>query len=83
MTQHAADKIMLPAVPLCCRPYHHSVASDYMPMLRTVSRYEQDRLACNTKRRNRFFHYLKGLNVHTSDAMLSTLCAVFASRHKT
>jgi hypothetical protein len=47
-------------------------------MLRAVSRYEHDRLACNTKRHSRFFHYLKGLNVHASDATLRTLCSVFA-----
>jgi hypothetical protein len=74
---------MLAAVPLWCYPDHHPVASDYMPVLRAVSRYEQDRLACNTKRRNRFFHYLKVLNVHASDAVLSTLCSVFANRHTT
>lgn len=83
MAQHAADEIMLPIVPLWCRPDHHSVASDYMPVLRAVSRNEQDRLACSTKRRNRFFHYLKGLNVHANDATLNTLCAVFASMHTT
>jgi hypothetical protein len=81
--QHAADDTVLPAVPLWCRPGHHSVACDYVPMLRAVCRYEQDRLACNTKRHSRFFHYLKGLNVHASDATCSTLCAVFASRHTT
>lgn len=78
--QHAVEKTVLPAVSLWCHPYHHSVASDYIPMLRTVSRYEHDRLACNTKRHSRFFHYLKGLNVHASDAtILSTLCAAFTN----
>ena len=78
--QHAVEKTVLPAVSLWCQPCHHSVASDYIPMLRTVSRYEHDRLACNTKRHSRFFHYLKGLNVHASDAaILSTLCATFTN----
>ncbi|XP_069701498.1 enhanced level of genomic instability 1 isoform X2 [Periplaneta americana] len=83
LVQHGADEATSPAIPLWSHPNHSSVASDYSPMLRAVCRYEQGRLVSSTRRRSRFFHYLKGLNIHVSDTTFETLCAVFAKKQST
>lgn len=51
-----------------------SISVDYQSTLRTICRSEQIRFIANNKRKNRFYHYLKGLNVHLNDSMYEVVC---------
>ncbi|KAK3914911.1 ATPase family AAA domain-containing protein 5 [Frankliniella fusca] len=62
------------AVPLCMRLERRAIASDYLPALRIFCRLERNRSTINTKRRNRFYHYLRSLGAVLSEQQLEILC---------
>lgn len=68
------EDAVLSAVPLSVLLDHKVLATDYLPSLRTLCRLEKNRCSINTKRRNRFYHYLKSLGTHVSDSQLEILC---------
>ncbi|XP_063232870.1 uncharacterized protein LOC134536819 isoform X2 [Bacillus rossius redtenbacheri] len=74
---HRADEAASAAVCASSLLDRGAVAQDYAPLLRAIGRLERARLAGNAKRRNRFFHYLKGLGVDTTESVLGTMCSSF------
>lgn len=54
-----------------------ALSLDYLPTLRTICRSELIRASNNTKRRNRFYHYLRGLGVRDSDSIFETMKNAF------
>lgn len=61
--QHMAEDFLKEAIPLSNTLQRSSIALDYLPTLRHIVRLEDKRAASNTKRGNRFRHYLKDLNI--------------------
>lgn len=51
------------------------MALDYLPIMRTICRAEELRSTINSKRSNRFFHYLYSLNVPTVSMKSNILAA--------
>ncbi|XP_034248818.1 ATPase family AAA domain-containing protein 5 isoform X3 [Thrips palmi] len=68
------EQVALQAVPLSAALERRALYMDYMPTLRIFCRLERNRSSINTKRRNRFFHYLKTLGAHPDEAQLELLC---------
>ncbi|XP_046603928.1 ATPase family AAA domain-containing protein 5 isoform X1 [Neodiprion virginianus] len=61
---------------------HRSTATDYLPVVRTICRTEQNRAKANTKRGNRFHNYLHGLNLTSaSNNVLAAASTVFQDKH--
>lgn len=59
------------------------MALDYLPTMRTICRAEESRSTINSKRSNRFFHYLHSLNVPTASMkpnILAAACKMFQER---
>lgn len=57
----------------------NSISVDYLPYVRSICRAEQARSATNSKRGNRFFHYLQGLRVSSASVkpkILDAACKV-------
>lgn len=69
----------LNALPLCVRLDRSAIATDYLPTLRTFCRLERNRSVINTKRRNRFYHYLKSLGAHLTVGQLELLCCTMVT----
>ncbi|XP_046736084.1 ATPase family AAA domain-containing protein 5 isoform X2 [Diprion similis] len=60
---------------------HRSTATDYLPVIRTICRTEQNRAKANTKRGNRFHNYLHGLNVTAASSnILAAASTVFQDK---
>lgn len=55
---------------------------DYLPAVREIARIERDKIRGNkmVKKRNRYFNYLKSVNIHISDRETEFLCNSFVSR---
>lgn len=68
------EQAALHALPMCMRLESRAISTDYLPALRTFCRLERNRSIINTKRRNRFYHYLKSLGAHLSELQLELLC---------
>lgn len=56
-----------------------SLAVDYLPNLRTIARSEYQRSLTNTKRGNRFRHYLKSMDVNLTEVRSKLVCNVLVS----
>lgn len=60
---------------------HRSKSTDYLPVIRTICRTEEERARVNTKRSKRFHNYLHGLNVaSTSSNILAAASSVFKDK---
>ena len=68
------EQAVLAAVPLCMHLERRALSTDYVPTLKTLCRLEQNRSIINTKRRNRFYHYLRSIGTSLTDAQLELLC---------
>ncbi|KAJ8922997.1 hypothetical protein NQ315_001545, partial [Exocentrus adspersus] len=64
---HVCEEVFQVAVPVSVYTDRASLALDYMPWLRNISRSESRRAANNTKRRNRFRSYLRDLGIKYND----------------
>ncbi|KAK4874504.1 hypothetical protein RN001_013864 [Aquatica leii] len=69
---------LLEIVPLVYHLQRDSINVDYFSTLRTINRTEMMRASNNTKRKNRFYNYLRGLGLNCSDTKFSTLSNVFS-----
>ncbi|XP_073968477.1 ATPase family AAA domain-containing protein 5-like isoform X2 [Rhodnius prolixus] len=70
--------LVIPTIERDVLPYtsvlaHSSVATDYLPVLRTIARTENTRLAAHTKRNNRYFNYLQSIGITESTIKISNL----------
>lgn len=68
------EQEVMNVIPYCVALEHKALATDYFPSLRTVCRLEQNKKILNSKRGNRFYHYLKSLGANLTDSMLQLLC---------
>ncbi|XP_018323833.1 ATPase family AAA domain-containing protein 5 isoform X2 [Agrilus planipennis] len=75
--KHASDSALVQIVPLSSHMDRKSVAMDYLPTLRNIAKTEAYRFTTNSKRRNRFYHYLRGLGLDVNDICLKTACETF------
>lgn len=66
------------AIPVMSQVDRRSFCLDYQSALRTISRSEQLRFIANNRRKNRFYNYLKGINVNLSDSMYQVVCDTLA-----
>ncbi|KAF2903673.1 hypothetical protein ILUMI_02514 [Ignelater luminosus] len=65
------------AIPFVCHLDHNSVNMDYLSTLRTMARSEVVRATNNSKRKNRFYNYLRGVGIDCNDSLFKTACDVF------
>lgn len=50
-----------------------ALCTDYHSTFRSISRMENTRFSNNSKRKNRFFHYFKSINIHLPDSVYKVL----------
>ncbi|XP_063994819.1 enhanced level of genomic instability 1 [Diachasmimorpha longicaudata] len=53
----------------------YSIRTDYLPTVRTICRAEDLKINTNSKRGNRFFHYLQGLRLPSASTKANVLAA--------
>ncbi|XP_030751756.1 ATPase family AAA domain-containing protein 5 [Sitophilus oryzae] len=76
--QHACENFLKQMVPSCNVLDRQAVALDYLPNLRHVARTEELRSSTNTKRRNRFRHYLQDFDIDFNSNRIKSCCNVLA-----
>ncbi|XP_050301481.1 ATPase family AAA domain-containing protein 5 [Anthonomus grandis grandis] len=72
--QHSSEEFLKRALPLSNILDRGSVAMDFLPVLRDIGRFEDQRAATNTKRGNRFRHYLRDLNINFDPELCKLAC---------
>ncbi|XP_060521488.1 ATPase family AAA domain-containing protein 5 [Cylas formicarius] len=77
--QHACEEFLTGAISVSATLERTSVALDYLPALRAVTRSEESRAASNTKRGKRFRHYLKNFNVSFNESLCKMSASVLTS----
>ncbi|XP_018563949.2 ATPase family AAA domain-containing protein 5 [Anoplophora glabripennis] len=73
---HVCEDVFLEALPPSTYIERRSIAADYMPFLRDISRSESRRAANNTKRRNRFRNYLQSLGISRNNNAVKIACNI-------
>lgn len=58
-----------------------ALATDYWPACRTICRIERDKVDNNSKRRNRFCHYLRSMKVACKNNSFDVLCSSLETKH--
>lgn len=77
--QYDCQETFLAKLPLPLTFEHKSFALDYFPTLISIVKMEQTRLKINAKRRNRFYSYLRNLDIKLNDSQIKTLNCAFSS----
>ncbi|KAF5293771.1 hypothetical protein FQA39_LY03256 [Lamprigera yunnana] len=77
MRQMKSNEALIEVVPLAYQLQHDSVSLDYLTTLRTINRTETQRASKSSKRRSRFYHYLRGLGLSAQELSLSRLSSIF------
>ncbi|XP_066995552.2 replication factor C subunit 1 isoform X2 [Anabrus simplex] len=74
---HSAEAALSEVVSLRMALDRWAVPLDYLAVLHIINHQEMLRYGCNTKRRQRFFHYLKKIGLSTQITTLDILQSIF------
>lgn len=75
--RHDCENVFLEATPLSNWTDRAAFSTDYFPVLRQISRSEIVRSDNSNKRGNRFYNYLRTLNINPSNSNIKTACDMF------